>query len=404
MQEYPLGAKPVLVRASIVLPMKTPPLTDGAVLVSGGRVREVGTFRDLRRTFQGKVLDLGEVALLPALVNAHTHLELSVFRFRLTPSGSFITWVRNLIRQRTEVALSEARRAVEEALRELWREGVGLIADVGNTGLTLSLLRESPFYTVYFREIIDFKGKTSLREFVKGPEGERITYSLSPHAPYTVSPVLIQAIKSWTRRAGRPFSIHVAESPEECAFLEEGEGPLKVLLEERGQMPPGFRAPGLSPVAYLDRLGVLDERTLCVHLVQSTPRDLQILAERGARPCLCPRSNIFLGVGLPPLPKMLAVGLKPCLGTDSLASNDRLSILAEMEALYAAYPEILAEKFFLMATLWGAEALGRQDLGFIGPGARAEMIGLSLSPGRGSPWEILLESPKRVEVRLYATV
>ncbi|RUM87806.1 MAG: amidohydrolase [Thermodesulfatator sp.] len=404
MQEYPLGPKPVLLRAPVILPMVSPPLIDGAVVVSGGRVRELGSFRHLRRTFRGKILDLGEVALLPALVNAHTHLELSVFRFRLTPSGSFVSWVRSLLRKRTEVALSEARRAVKEALQELWQEGVGLIADIGNTGLSLGLLREAPFYSVYFREIIDFKGDSRIQEFVRGPEGGRITYSLSPHAPYTVSPVLIQALKSWTRRAKLPLSIHVAESPEECAFLERGQGPLRTLLEERGQLPSGFEAPGLSPVAYLQRLGVLDERTICVHLVQVSRRDLEILARHQARPCLCPRSNIFLGVGLAPLPQMLSSGLKPCLGTDSLASNDRLSVLAEVEALYAAYPEVPPEKFFLMATLWGAEALGRRDLGFIGPGARAELIGLGLPPGRSSPWERLLEGPKKVEVRLYATV
>ncbi len=402
MEEYPVSREPVLFRARLILPMKGPPLENGAVGVKGGRIAAVGPYLALRREFSGRTVDLGEVALLPALANVHTHLELSVMRFRLTPTGSFVAWVKALIRQRAEFSLEEVRKAAGEALRELWREGVGLLGEVGNTGLTLGLLHEAPFFTVYFREIIDFRGTAELKDFLKGLPQTRVIYALSPHAPYTVSPVLIQAIKSWTRRKGRPFSIHVAESPEETLFLQDGSGPIRLLLEERGQFQPGFRAPGLTPVAYLDRLGVLDERTICVHVVQVSPQDIEILARRRARPCLCPRSNIFLGVGLPPLPDLLQAGLRPCLGTDSLASNDRLSILAEMEALYHAYPSLPPEIYFLMGTLWGAEALGRTDLGALAEGFRPEMIALSGPLGGRDPLRNLLEGPKKVEARIYA--
>ncbi|MBX6422433.1 amidohydrolase family protein [Thermosulfurimonas sp. F29] len=401
MEEYPVSRKPVLFRARLILPMQGPPVENGAVAVERGRIVAVGPYSLLRRTFSGRSVDLGEVALLPALANAHTHLELSVLRFRLTPTGSFVTWVKSLLRKRAEFSLEEVRRAAGEALKELWREGVGLLGEVGNTGLTLALLREAPFFTVYFREIIDFRGTTELKDFLARFPEARMVYALSPHAPYTVSPVLIQAIKSWTRRRGRPFSIHVAESPEETLFLRDGSGPIRFLLEERGQFHPEFRAPGLSPVAYLDRLGVLDDRTICVHVVQVSPEDIEILARRRVRPCLCPRSNVFLGVGLPPLPDLLRAGLRPCLGTDSLASNDRLSILSEMEVLYYAYPEIPPETYFLMGTLWGAEALGRRDLGALAPGFRPEMIALSGSFSGSDPVRGLLEGPKKVEARIY---
>jgi len=402
MEVFPISLTPHLFRARYVLPMKASPIEDGAVLVRGGRIVEVGPYRLLKKTFSGKTVDLSDLILLPVLFNLHTHLELSVLRFRLTPSGSFISWVKALIRKRAEFSIEETRKAATQALKELWREGIGIVGDIGNTGLTLPLLRESPFIGIYFREIIDFQGKNKLKNFLKGsfPNG-RFLYSLSPHTPYTVSPLLIQAIKSWTRRAGLPLSIHVAESPEEILFLKDGSGPIRFLLEERGQWHAGFRAPGLSPVAYLERLGVLDEKTICVHVVQISDQDIETLSRHRVRPCLCPRSNIFLGVGLPPLPKLLRAGLKPCLGTDSLASNDRLSIFAEMEALYHAYPEVSPEIFFLMATLWGAEALGRSDLGGLFPGARAEMLALR-SPATGKDlYRSLLENPKKIEVRLY---
>ncbi len=402
MEEFPLSHEPVLVRARLIFTARGTLLEDGAVEVRRGRIVDLGPYPELKRTFRGRRVDLGEVLLLPALTNTHTHLELSALRFRLTPTGSFITWVRSLIRKRVELSLEDLRQAAAEALDELWQEGVGLLGEVGNTGITLGLLHESPFHAVYFREIIDFRGKSEIKQFLERSSGRRIVYALSPHAPYTVSPVLIQAIKSWTRAKGRPFSIHVAESPEETLFLAEGSGPIRALLEERGQFHPGFEAPGLSPVAYLERLGVLDEHTICVHVVQVTPADLEILARRRIRPCLCPRSNIFLGVGLPPLPQILAAGLKPCLGTDSLASNDRLSVWAEMEALYHAYPEVAPETYLTMATLWGAQALGKRDMGAIEPGYRAEMIAVSGVLKGPEPLRSFIEGPKTVEVRLYA--
>ncbi len=401
MEEVPVSVKPVLFRAKWVFPMRVPPIENGAVLVSGGRIREVGSFRLLKKHFSGKVLDLRDLALLPALSNLHAHLELSVLRYRLTPSGSFTSWVKNLIRKRTEYSVNEAKEAAERALKELWREGVGIVADVGNTGLTIPLLRSSRFFGVYFREVIDFRGNTDIKNFPKAEKNGRISFSLSPHSPYSVSPLLIQAIKSWTRRAGLPFSIHVAESPEEVVFVKEGAGPIRSLLEERGQLHPGFEVPGTSPVAYLERLGVLDEATICVHAVQLEPSDIEIMAKRKVKPCLCPRSNIFLGVGLPPLPALLKAGLKPCIGTDSLASNDRLSVFAEMEALRRAYPQVSPEVILLMGTLWGAEAAGIRDLGGIFPGARPELVGIESEVSEKDPFGSLLDSKKHIRIRIY---
>ncbi len=394
--------EPTLYRAKFVLPIESPLIQDGAVITTKGRITAVGPYRELKKTFSGRLHDLGEMVLMPALVNAHTHLELSALKWRLTPSGSFITWVKNLIRKRTEISAEEVQQAAQQALDELWKEGIGLVGDVGNTGLTINLLREGPLRAVFFREVIDFKGRSSLKDFIKDQvRDKKILFSLSPHAPYTVSPVLLQAIKSWTRRFGLPFSLHVAESPEEVLFLKEGRGPIRLLLEEREQWNASFEAPKLGPVAYLERLGVLDADTICVHTVQVSEKDLEILAKRKARPCLCPRSNTFLGVGLPPVDKMLAAGLEPCLGTDSLASNDRLSIFAELETLARFFPTLPPEVFLKMATLWGAEALKNPSLGRLAPGARAEMIAFPADKiNRDTVYEYVVSSEKRL-TRVY---
>ncbi len=373
--EIRLSREPTLYRARYLIPVIGRPLENGALISVEGRIIDVGPYTKVKKGHLGPEQDLGEVALLPALVNVHTHLELSALKWRLTPSGSFVSWVKNLLRVRSNIKAEEFVKAARQALKSMWHEGIGLLGDHGNTGLSISLLRESPLTAVFFREVIDFQGKSSLKDYLKDHLNDpKITFSLAPHAPYTVSPLLLQAIKAWTKKYNLPFSLHVAESPEEVEFLMTGKGPIRELLEGRGQWSASFVAPGLRPVKYLDRLGILDEDTICVHLSQATEKEISLLSRRRARPCICLRSNTFLGVGIPKVNLMLKLGLKPCLGTDSLASNDKLSILAEMATVHRFFPEISPEIIFKMATIWGAEALKQQGIGYIAPGARADLL------------------------------
>ena len=400
--EIRLSKEPTLYRARLLEPVVEAPVEDGAVITAEGRVLEAGPYHLVKKGFLGPETDLGEVVLMPALVNVHTHLELSALKWRLTPTGSFVGWVKSLLRARGEIAPEEHLKATEAAVKALWREGTGLVGDHGNTGLSVSFLREAPFESVFFREVIDFKGKSSLKEYLRENLGEgRVTFSLAPHAPYTVSPLLMQAIKGWTRRYRLPFSLHVAESPEEVEFLETGGGPIRELLEERGQWPASFVPPGKRPVFYLDHLGVLDEETICVHLSQATEEELALLARRGAKPCLCLRSNTFLGVGVPKVSLMLELGLKPSLGTDSLASNDRLSVFAEMATVFRFFPEIPPEIILKMGTLWGAQALKKKALGHLAPGARADLLIIPYAGKKEGLREWLVtRAPERVG-RLY---
>ncbi len=365
-------------RAKYIYPVSSPVIEDGIVATAKGRIIAVGPYRQLKDL--GVVFDLGEVVLMPALVNAHVHLELSALKWRLTPTGSFISWVKSLIKGRTEVGEDEAKEAAWQAVREMWHEGVGVIADIGNTPLALSALESSPVEGIFFREIINFRnGSREFNELVGLGRTPGIRISLSAHSPYTVSPLLLQAIKAWTRSRRSIFSIHVAECPEEVLFLKEGSGPIRFLLEERGQWNPSFRPPEMSPVAYLHSLGLLDQRTLCVHVVQVDLEDLELISRTGASVCLCPRSNTFLGVGLPPVERFLALGIRPALGTDSLASNDRLSIFAEMATVARFFPRIPPEEIIKMGTIYGARALGlERDWGSLEQGKRATFLSLRI--------------------------
>ncbi|OAG26856.1 amidohydrolase family protein [Thermodesulfatator autotrophicus] len=401
--ELRISKKPTLYRTKYLLPIIKEPVENGAIIATEGLIIDSGPYKQVKKGFIGEEVDLGASLLIPALVNAHTHLELAAFKWRLSPTSSFVSWIKKLIRLRQEITPEDYVKSARLSLKEMWQVGIGLIGDHGNTGLSVPLLRESPFRAVFFREVIDFQGRTNLKDFLKDHlKDSKIIFSLAPHAPYTVSPLLMQAIKRWTKKYRLPFSLHVAESVEEIEFLLYGKGPIRELLKERGQWPSSFVAPGLRPVFYLDRLGVLDENTICVHLTQASTEELALLTRRKAKPCLCPRSNIFLGVGFPRVEEMLALGLEPCLGTDSLASNDYLSIFAEIAALKQHFPHLSPHILLKMATLWGAKALKQKDMGYIDKGARADLLILSAKEGNLEQiLETLVTNPPQKIGRLY---
>ena len=369
-----------LVRAKYLLTLESPPLIlDGAIHIKDQRILSLGSFKEIEKEVCGaKFIDLEDLILMPVLTNAHLHLELSALRFRIPPTGRFILWVRQVIKRRSELSPIEIKESINFAIKELLREGIGIVGDVGNSALSLEPLLQSPLSGYLFQEIINFKGDrislSPLEEFSK-----RIKLTYSPHAPYTVSPLLIQAIKAYTRKRKRLFTIHLAESQEEIQFLRDGTGPIAALLKERNQWNESFSPPGISPVKYLDSLGVLDENTLAIHSIHLTEEDFEILSKRGVKVCLCPRSNLYTGAGFPDLPRFLKYGIKLCLGTDSLASNDRLSIFEEMKTLLNFYPSTDPLLILKMGSVEGAKILGFEEYGTLREGAFANFLAISTS-------------------------
>jgi cytosine/adenosine deaminase-related metal-dependent hydrolase len=315
-----------VVRGDWVLPIDAPPLADGAVVLDGDSIVDVGPFPEMlaRRGDQarerhgaGGVVDLGSAVLLPALVNAHTHLELSWMTAAPPPRGDFVRWVRAMIGRRTPPP-EEISASVETALRAVAASGTGAVGDVGNTDDALPHLRRSPLEGRFFREVIgrDARGRASFEESVRWQEGnDRVEprsasfpASIVPHAPYSVSPEVLALIAERARRRGDVLSVHLAESREEVELLQRGEGGLRALFDEIGAVPAGWRAPGLSPAQVLDRAGLLGPRTVAVHGVRLTREDARLLAARGTTLALCPRSNRWLGVGEAPFGMLLEEG------------------------------------------------------------------------------------------------
>lgn len=388
--------------AKWVVPVCRPPIEYGGLVTFGGRIIDVAGATSIRSSYLGEIIDHGEAIITPVLVNAHSHLELAPLRDLVPSSGSFATWVRRLITARERVGHQETLAAIEAAAIELMEDGTGVLADTGNTGLVPDLAGSNgmywPFSGIFFHEVVAPRGDDpgGLRRLldsalaIAGNEPPRNDFNLalSAHSPYSVTPGALRLIKAWNHYNGLPFSIHVAESTEEIDFLYSGSGPIRKLIEERGHWPPDYEIPRTTPVRYLNRLGLLDSRTICVHCVHLDQADIETLVQSNASVCLCPKSNMHIGVGSPKAFELRRVGINMALGTDSYASNDRLSIFEEMAALAAMDPRLSTETIFEAATLGGARAIGLDTMyGTLERGKKAAF--LVIQPGRLSSAEIM---------------
>jgi cytosine/adenosine deaminase-related metal-dependent hydrolase len=353
--------------------------------------------------------DLGRVAIMPGLVNAHTHLELSWLRGRVpSAEGGMIGWVQRMLAAR-RAAVADDPIAIAAGVAETRAAGTALVGDVTNTLATASALSASGMSAVIFYELIGFNAAEPERiaadamRRAANVERASVRVTLAPHAPYSVSPALFRAIAREVGARGRVTSVHVGESPEEMAFLRDAGGAWRETLERFGTWDPAWRAPACGPVEYLDRLGALNERTLLVHAVQLDGAELSRAAERGATIVTCPRSNAWIGVGRPPIDRFYASGVRVAVGTDSVASVEDLNLFSELAAMRRLAPSVPAARLLDSATRAGADALGfGGELGVLAPGARAEIIAVDLPGGIADVEEYLVGGVRPAAVRWIA--
>ena len=367
------------------------PIHRGAITIENGRIAAV------HERAARDATDLGRVALMPALVNAHTHLELSYLRGRVPPAPAFIDWIRTIIstrRQYPDAADPRILDAARAAIADARASGTVLFGDISNTLVTAPLLRDASMAAHVFYELLRFNApdpesmardaRAKADDAAPGstlgePPGSAkpdIRVSLAPHAPYSVSPGLFAAIRAdLDAHPGAVTSVHLGESAEEVEFIKRGSGPWRALLEELGVWTDAWQAPGTSPVEYLDQLGFLDRRVIAVHGVQFDGDDLDRLRSRDMTLVCCPRSNRHVGVGAPPLEAFYAMDVNVAFGTDSLASAPDLNMFSELAEARRLAPRVPPRSLLASATRQGAMALGfEQDYGTIEPGKRAQLI------------------------------
>ncbi len=395
----------IIHRARWLITMDGPVITDGAVVVAGDRIVAVGPAAAIRPGWQDRgsgadeivLYDHGDGAIIPALVNTHLHLEFTALRQAVPSQANLPAWLSAAIDAFSKLSPGEIERGVKEGVAELKRFGTILGAEVSNTGRSLSLLAESELDFHYFYECLGFDllAETPLTDDFPFLAREQISswpVSAAAHAPYSVSGPLFRRIKEWNRQQGRPTGVHLAESREEILFLRQGNGSLQELLARRGRWDDDFMPPGCSPAVYLDRLDFWDEQTLAVHGVWLEAPDRDLLARQGVWLCLCPRSNLHTGAGLPDLPALHEAGVRLTLGTDSLASCHDLNLFQEIKTLQENFCGVQISELLAMATINGATALNRgHDLGSLKPGKKAALLFLPIPPG-APLWPALLDA------------
>jgi cytosine/adenosine deaminase-related metal-dependent hydrolase len=384
-------------------------LDDGWVEVLDGRIGGLGQGRGNGR--DGDEHDLGHVALMPGLVNAHTHLELSYLGGAVPPASCFTDWIRQVMALRSahpDPFAAPIVDAARHAIAALHASGAAAVGDISNTLVTVPLLNQAPLAAAVFFEVLRFRSSDAEAAFegamhrMRGVEpAAHVRIWPAPHAPYSVSPRLFAAIREWLmRHPTARTSVHLAESRQETELLQRGEGPFRDLLQEIGAWDEEWTPPGCGSVAYLERLQFLGPRTLAVHGVQMDSADLARLAQAGATLVTCPRSNRHVGAGAPPIARFYDSAVPIAIGTDSLASAADLGVFAELAEMRALAPAVPALRLLESATLDGARALGCAGrLGSIEAGKSAALITVEIPRGVHDVAEYLVSGIDPVQIR-----
>lgn len=380
--------------ASWVLPVTAPPIEQGALLVDErGRIAAVGPVRDMPPESQAPRVELGHAALLPGLINVHAHPELAGFR-GLLDDLPFHQWIPSLMRCKRDAALTfdDFLDAARWTCIESLRAGITTMGATEDSGAAVLALREARMRGVVYLEVFGpapeqlAASMTSLRAKVdrfRAETNDLVRIGVSPHAPYSVSDELFRAVAQYARAEQLPLATHAAEAEAEALLVREGAGPFAAGLRTRG-IGTAPRAP--STVALLDRTGILDCRPMLIHALRLDDDDIRRAADAGAVIAHCPVANARLGHGTARVVEMRAAGLNVAIGTDSVASNNRLDLLEEarvaqmmQRARLQSASALAAHELLEMVTIGAARALGIDGTtGSLETGKDADFCAVSL--------------------------
>ncbi|HET6978007.1 MAG TPA: amidohydrolase family protein [Pyrinomonadaceae bacterium] len=322
-----------------VVPVSVAPIEHGAVAVSGDVVVGVGTQAEIVERFpEFKIESLGEAVILPGLVNAHTHLELTAMRGYLeNEEGDFFAWLRKLTVARLErMTPDDIRVSAMWGACEAVRAGITCVHDASDSAvMSMQALRDVGLRGVVYQESFgpdarlvteNFEKLKGKLEELKSIETGLVHAGVSPHAPYTVCGPQLELIAELALSEGLPLMMHAAESEAEEMFLREGGG---VFAEGLARRQIEWKAPGVSTIQYLKQIGILETHPLLAHCIRVDDADIETLRSNEAKVAHCPKSNAKLGHGRAPFAKFIAAGVAVGLGSDSVASNNTCDILEE---------------------------------------------------------------------------
>jgi cytosine/adenosine deaminase-related metal-dependent hydrolase len=367
----------MIIRARVVVTMDGPPIENGAVAISGEQIVDVGKFSQVsKRHPNQEIVDLGEQALLPGLINAHCHLDYTRLRGKIPRQKLFTDWIRAINVEKAKLSPEDYVRSINQGFAEAKRFGTTTIANLTAFPELIAQINE-PIRTWWFAELIDVRDSNRAEEIVDlAVERLKRTkhWGLAPHAPFTASANLYRRCEEIAKRDKVLLTTHLAESREEMSMFRDGRGALYEFVKQidRDIGDCGKR----TPLAHFREIGG-NRPYLLVHMNELEVNDFDLLARSTSQASIvhCPRSHAYFGHSPFQFEKLRARGFNICLGTDSLASNEDLSLFAEMWAFQKESPNVSAEENLEMVTTNPARALRQEDrLGKIRSGFAADLI------------------------------
>jgi cytosine/adenosine deaminase-related metal-dependent hydrolase len=388
----------MIIRARTIVTMDGPPVENGAVVVSGDRIVDLGKFNEIKARSSGDVIDLGEQVLLPGLVNAHCHLDYTCLRGKISPTKSFTNWIQAINAEKAKLAAADYLASITEGFAEAKRFGTTAVANLTAFPELIAQVHP-PIRTWWFAELIDVRAPELANELVdrsiqslKSAQN----WGLAPHALFTASANLYRRCEEFARHGNILLTTHLAESREEMSMFRDGSGALFEFLKSIGR--PMDDCGSNTPLArFLDLIGRGGSPNrpqatevsrpylpwIVAHLNELTESDFELLEGTTGKFHVVhsPRSHDYFEHSRFPFKKLHALGFNICLGTDSLASNENLNLFAEMRAFQDAEPGISPDQILEMVTVNAARALHQENaLGRIRPGFCADLISI---PGSG---------------------
>src|SRR5262245_15346281 len=379
----------MIIRARAVVTMHRGPIDNGAVAVSGNRIVEVGKFYDIKSSNAGDVVDVGEQALLPGLVNAHCHLDYTCLRGKISRQKSFTDWIRAINAEKSDLSPEDFLASINDGFKETKRFGTTTIANLTAFPELISQVKP-PIRTCWFVELIDIRAPERATELVDSAieslgkaRSPGAPWGLAPHALFTASKDLFRRCEETAQQEHILLTTHLAESHEEMEMFREASGPLYEFVKSIGR--PMNDCGNETPLGFF--LRALGDPTLpqwiIAHLNELAESDFDLLERSNSKFHVlhCPGSHNYFGHSPFAFDRLRSLGFNICLGTDSLASNESLSLFAEMRAFQEKFPSVSPEEILQMATVNPARALRQENaLGQIRPGFGAHLIAIPCSP------------------------
>ena len=388
----------LLISADTILPISSEPLKDGALYIEDGKIQEIGSVPQLKSKFSRiKHIELGHGILLPGFVNAHIHLELGWIKNRIGGFQGFTQWLQQIIGAKREgITNQQIEDSVASGIKSQLESGVTTVGEISSyDGLDIPILKKSGIRTVLFREAVD--SKEELLDFDNFETSPLYEERLFPHAPYSCNPGLLEKAVKSCRKQKRPIGIHLAESREEVKFVNRKANAIENEVFPLIQKKSFKRKQADTSFSYLKSQGFFDKtRVTAVHMVQVKSREIKDIETLGVGIVLCPRSNLFLQVGIPPLKKYAKLK-RVGLGTDGISSNYNLDFFEELRALHMLWSEALGKEAsresVYAATLGGARALFLENkIGSIEIGKEADLIFLGSKNESKNPYLSVVSS------------